>query len=409
MLKRMAGIVFIFVCVTFAWLVLGSTVQFRTSSQDNKLRGAVGQLWGEPQRQAAPRAHYTTREERTVTVERDGKERKESRIQEVCHDVALSASDVKADLALDYRRKGLLWYSTYKVRFTGRYTVANPTKEPQEIHFVFTLPSRGAVYDDLRLSVDGAPARDLRVADGQVSRAVALGPERSCVVEVTYASQGMDEWWYLFGDSVSQVRDFGLTVGTDFEGVDFPPNSVSPSAKTRSGRGWSLRWEYRNLVSGVQLGVALPHRLNPGPWVSEVTFAAPVSLFLFFFLLFIIAARQGVPVHPMHFFFIGAAYFSFHLLLAYLVDHLSVPASFAIASAVSLFLVVSYVRAAVGPRFAFLEVGLSQLLYQVLFAATFFLESFTGLAITVLCVLTLFAVMQYTAKVDWTDAFKKGT
>lgn len=408
MLKRMAGIIFIFLCVTFAWLILASTVQFRTQSQDSKLRAAVGQLWGEPQRQPTPHLHYNTREEQTVTVERDGREQKETRLQTFRHDVALSASDVKARLSLDYRQKGLLWYSTYKIRFVGRYTVTNPTAEPHELLFTFELPSKGAVYDDLRLSVNSTPAEDLKVSDGKVCREIALGPKQSAVVEVAYGSQGMDEWWYVLGDSVSQVRDFGLTVETDFEGVDFPQNSVSPTSKVRAGGGWALRWEYRNLVSGVQIGAAMPHRLNPGPWVSQVTFAAPVSLFLFFFLLFIIAARQKVPVHPMHFFFIGAAYFSFHLLLAYLVDHLSVPLSFGIASATSLLLVVSYMKAAIGSRFAFLEVGLSQLIYQVLFAATFFLESFTGLAITVLCVLTLFAVMQYTAKVDWGEAFKKG-
>ena len=76
-----------------------------------------------------------------------------------------------------------------------------------------------------------------------------------------------------------------------------------------------------------------------------------------------------------------------------------------LASAVSLGLTVSYIRVAISPRFAFLEVGLSQLVYQVLFSATFFQEAYTGLSITVLCILTLFAVMQYTAKVDWAQAF----
>jgi hypothetical protein len=41
----------------------------------------------------------------------------------------------------------------------------------------------------------------------------------------------------------------------------------------------------------------------------------------------------------------------------------------------------------------------------VLFSYTFFFQGFTGLAITVLSVLTLFVVMQYTGKVDWGSLF----
>ena len=48
-----------------------------------------------------------------------------------------------------------------------------------------------------------------------------------------------------------------------------------------------------------------------------------------------------------------------------------------------------------------------QLVYLVLFSYTFFFEGFTGLAITILCVVTLFIVMQMTAKMDWEAIFKK--
>jgi len=61
---------------------------------------------------------------------------------------------------------------------------------------------------------------------------------------------------------------------------------------------------------------------------------------------------RGIDLHPMNYFFLAAAFFSFHLLLAYLVDHLSIHKAFAIAAAVSIFLVVSYLRLVVGIRFA---------------------------------------------------------
>ncbi len=234
-----------------------------------------------------------------------------------------------------------------------------------------------------------------------------LKPGQTEQVEVAYESQGLDEWWYDFGEDVNQVKNFSLTMHTDFEQIDFPPSSISPISKEQLGQGWKLAWQYSNLLSGVKIGMVMPRKLNPGPWVSKVSFSAPISLFLFFFLLFILTTVKKVKVHPMNYFFVGAAFFSFHLLLAYLVSHVSIHLSFLLCSLVSIFLVVSYMRLVVGGRFALVEVGILQFVYLVLFSYTFFFEEYTGLAITVLCILTLFIVMQFTGRVDWDNLFGK--
>ena len=121
--------------------------------------------------------------------------------------------------------------------------------------------------------------------------------------------------------------------------------------------------------------------------------------------MLIITTMRGIDLHPMNYFFLAAAFFSFHLLLAYLVDHISIHASFAIAAAVSVFLVVSYLRLVVGIRFASREAALAQFIYLVMFSYAFFLQGFTGLAITIGSVLTLFVVMQVTGRIRWADKF----
>jgi inner membrane protein involved in colicin E2 resistance len=173
----------------------------------------------------------------------------------------------------------------------------------------------------------------------------------------------------------------------------------------KTDRGWRLTWQYSNLISGIQIGMDMPRKLNPGPFASRVSFFAPVSLFLFLFIMFIITTVRNIRVHPMNYFFISAAFFSFHLLLAYLVDHINIYLAFAICSAVSIFLVISYMRLVVGTRFALLETGLSQFVYLVVFSYVFFLEGYTGLAITIGCILTLFIVMQFTGRIDWEAQF----
>jgi inner membrane protein involved in colicin E2 resistance len=108
----------------------------------------------------------------------------------------------------------------------------------------------------------------------------------------------------------------------------------------------------------------------------------------------------------MNYFFLAAAFFSFHLLLAYLVDHISIHLAFVICSAVSLLLVWSYLRIVVGPRFAALESGVTQLVYLVGFSYAFFFEGLTGLTVTIGAIITLFVVMQMTARIRWAEKFE---
>jgi hypothetical protein len=64
---------------------------------------------------------------------------------------------------------------------------------------------------------------------------------------------------------------------------------------------------------------------------------------------------------------------------------------------------VSYLRLVVGMRFAAVEAGGAQFLYLVLFSYAFFFKGFTGLAITIGSILTLFAVMQMTGRINWRE------
>jgi hypothetical protein len=74
-----------------------------------------------------------------------------------------------------------------------------------------------------------------------------------------------------------------------------------------------------------------------------------------------------------------------------------------ISSLVSIALVVSYLRLVVDLRFAVVDAGLTQLIYLVLFSYAFFFEGFTGLAVTIGAILTLFVVMQMTGRIRWEE------
>ncbi|HVT44694.1 MAG TPA: inner membrane CreD family protein [Thermoanaerobaculia bacterium] len=238
-----------------------------------------------------------------------------------------------------------------------------------------------------------------------VTAAISRPPGSIIPLEVGYRSQGLQTWHYAFGENVVQVRDFVLEMKTDFHSIDFPEETISPGAKQKaSNGGWTLTWKYVNLVTGNRIGMIMPEKLQPGPLAGRISFFAPVSLLFFFFAIFIITSLRRIRLHPMHYFFLATSFFAFHLLLAYLVDHISIHLAFAICSAVSLFLVVSYLRIVTGPRFAFREAALAQLVYLVGFSYAFFFKGFTGLTVTIGAILSLFLVMQLTARIDWAHA-----
>ncbi len=407
MIKRLAAIILIFVCTAGAWFVLGGTVLLRTNTQDDRLRNAVGQLWGTVQVQKTPSVYYETQNKTETQRIESGKTVSEIQTQTVTNYVPLKSSQIDVSLALQHRKKGLLWYPTYAVDFSAHYVVSNDTPEPRAMFINFTFPTAGAVYDNFRFTVGGKELQNIEPSSGSIVQAMKLEPGQKETVEIAYKSQGMSEWGYEFGENVSQVRDFLLNMKTDFTKIDFPQNSISPTSQVQIKDGWDLKWQYSNLLTGVKIGMVMPNKLNPGPWVSKVTFSAPISLFLFFFLLFIFTTLRKIEIHPMNYFFLAAAFFSFHLLLVYLVDHISIHTAFFICSAVSILLVITYMRLVVRTRFALLEIGVTQLVYQVFFSYTFFFEGFTGLVITILSILTLFVVMQMTGKVNWGEVFQK--
>jgi inner membrane protein involved in colicin E2 resistance len=410
MLKRIVAIAFIFLCASAAWMILGATIFSRTYDSGGVLEGQVTSLWGSPQSQSPPTSTSVSEVPKTTETLENGKKRVVTEKVLLTETLPLESSRVDVSLGLEHRQKGLLWYSTYKVGFDGTYAFRNTTGQ-ERVTFALKFPAERAIYDDLVFTVNGASVA-LTNENNSATGTAVVKPGETAALRVAYRSQGLNDWRYNFGGGdanagagVAQVRDFRLKMTTDFKEIDFPQNSLSPSEKREAGGGWELEWNFKNLVSGFQIGMAMPEKLQPGPLAGRISFFAPVSLFFFFFLMFIVTTKRGIELHPMNYFFLATAFFSFHLLLAYMVDHVSIHAAFAASSVVSIFLVISYLRLVVGTRFAAREAGLAQFIYLVMFSYAFFFKGFTGLAVTVGSILTLFVVMQITGRVRWAEKF----
>ncbi len=379
---RLFAVALILVVATVAWVVLGGSVEFRTHDVGQEGTEQVGQLWGSAQIQQAPRFFSANRQ------------------------LALRGSNVTADFELEQRKRGLLWYATYTVDFAGAYTVENVSAEEVVAEMSLVFPSPDGVYDGFGVTVDGTEV-PVTYGEGSAHAKFPIPAGSSVEVATGYRTQGQDEWRYSATEGVSVIENFTLVMTTDFEQIDFPTDTVSPTAKERDGAGWILTWDYERLVSGRQIGLIMPVPLNPGPVASRISYFAPVSLLFYFAALVLLMATRRVRIHPMNFAFLAAGFFAFHLLFAYLVDRVDIYVAFAIASVVSVVLCVSYLAKAVNDRRAVLEAAVGQFVFLVLFSFSFFFEGFTGLAITIGAVLTLGYFMLRTAHLDWAEVFER--
>jgi hypothetical protein len=232
------------------------------------------------------------------------------------------------------------------------------------------------------------------------------------IIEFAYATRGRGRWEYSSQWHTKRrhgaLKNFTLTAHMNFTDIDYPKGSVSPTtpAAGESG-GMTAVWHYDSLLADQTMGIEMPTRTNAGPIAARMSFFAPVSLIFFFTALFTVVILRNIKLHPMHYLFISAGFFAFHILMAYLVDMISIHAAFWICAAVSTALVVSYMRLVAGVKFAVLYVGLAQLVYLVGFSYAFFWVGKTGLTVTIGAIVTLFVLMQATGRLDWSKVFSR--
>ncbi len=411
-MRRLLAIGFVWLASSVAWAILGATLTARSGDKSGALLPEVHALWGPELVQAPPSATGTeTHRARTKEQRFDDATKRYFEVEretDVTTERAmpLEASDLDAAIALEHRRKGLLWFPTYAVEFRGRYEFRNDTARPRAVRVTFPLEKSGVTYDGFAVADAAGGPVEVTFEEGAARFSRPLGPGERLAFDVSYRTRGTARWGYgTFGGGLGpeqgRARSFRLAVTTNFPNVDFQAGTLSPTEHARAGGGWRGTWRFEQIVGTSPVAILLPDKLNPGPLAAKITFFAPVSLLFFFFVTGILLAARSRSIHPMNYFLLACAFFAFHLLFAYLIDHVAVGPAFGAASLVSVALAVSYARLFMGWRAAALQVGVAQLLYLVLFSFSFFWQGFTGLAITVGAILTLFVIMQITGKLDW--------
>jgi len=390
-ISKLLAIGFIFVAVTVAWLVLGGKLSKRNDQSSARAKGSVTGLWGPIQSQSHPRIWTLTTPQQS----------KRSYVQPTS-----SLVDVK--LSYEPKKKGLSWNRTYGAEFSAVYQIENKGSAMRTYYISFPLPSKETSYHDFVFQIGDDVRKDIIPDFGEIKQAVTIPAGKSTEVKVSYRSRGIDRWAYNLGN-VDRIQNFKLNMATNFQEIDFPDGSSSPTSRDfdKSSDMWTLVWNYPDVIRPQGVAMEMPKAKDPGPIAAKVSFFAPVSLLFFFAVLIIFGLIKGISLHPMNYVFLAAGFFAFHLLFAYLVDLVPLHLAFIIASAVSLGLIGSYVRALGGKVLTKIALP-AQFAYLVLFSYSFLFDGVTGLTIAIGSIATLALVMSATAKIDWSEVFAAG-
>lgn len=387
-LPQLVAIGIIFIAVTMAWMILGGTLSKRNHSSTARSQQSVTSLWGAPQNQEHPNLWYYSDPSKTQRV-----------------DVQPTTSKVDVQLTYEPKKKGLTWNRTYLAKFSGTYQITNPSDTEQTFFISFKLPSEYSSYHNFTFKLGDTNTSEVMPDNGKIKQQIHLSAGESAKLIVEYSCRGMDHWRYLFRE-VDRIRHFQLTMQTNFPEIDFLDESSSPTNRdyNDSSDTWSLTWNYPNVIHPQNISMDMPSAKNPAPIAARISFYAPFSLLFFFAVLIIFGLLKGINLHPVNYIFLAAGYFSFHLLFAYLIDLIPLHLAFVIASAVSLALIATYIRAASGTQL--MKIALpAQLAYLTLFSYSFLFKGITGLTITLGSIATLALLMHATAKINWAEVF----
>lgn len=391
--KQIFAIVLIFMLGAGGWSILGTVSEVRSGGYYSSLDFAVQELWGSSIEQAAP----------SLSVKIPGSKKRRT--------IVPSSNTITADIQLEQRKKGLIWYPTYEVDFSGEYAITNTDAVSQNVRLHFPLPSATATYDHFSFLIDGkAKQLTLNTQEG-INQLIELAPGETRSFQINYRTRGLREWRYLLNASQSghsgRVKNLDLIVTSNVDEIDYPDNSLSPMSTDVLDGVTTLRWQADDLITRQNVALIMPEKTNPGPLSARMSYFAPVCLLFFFVLISALSVIKRIKIHPMHYLFVTAGFFAFHLLFAYLVDVINLHVAFLLSSIVSVALVILYLRMALGERFPWKIATAGQLFYLVLFSYSFFIKGMTGLTVTIGSILTLAILMRLTAKMDWHGFFSK--
>lgn len=229
-------------------------------------------------------------------------------------------------LYLSEREKGYALYSGYTIDVVLEYTVANNSSIRTDATFSFPLADGQTLFENFVVKVDDRDlSTDLLFAPNMVSWVTQMDPYQESQVVITYASRGMDYFYYQIPVQ-REIKDFVLTLTVDRLPVsllNYPDGVITPTEikPTADGRGSILTWKLDRAITIAGMGVALVPPVQPGAQVLRVLVLSPYALTLLGAMLALTMLIWGLQVRFIDLALLSAVYTMQFLLMAAISDY----------------------------------------------------------------------------------------
>jgi hypothetical protein len=304
--------------VVFATWVIAAQVEQRNDFAGSHVAQDVESRWGAPVAQPAPSLRYV--QSGTIFTE--------------LKKLPFDRQEVKVDAKMNYRKRGLRYFSGFDFALTAAYRVKNT--EPNDIDVAFIFPielnKSQVLLSELKFQVDGEDAElDLGKGGNRLVWTGRIAKGQSTEFQIRYQARGLESFVYKLDPSLP-ARNVRLHVGVaGGENFDYPAGVLSASNVTQTRAGVALDWAFPSLESGVNLGVILPAEKTFDSIIATMARRAWVPFLAFAGLLLLLSARHERPLLFYESWLLASAFGFTFVLLAYLAAFLNFYLAYAIA------------------------------------------------------------------------------
>lgn len=340
----------------------------RTSFANSELHRDVMDRWGAPIVQPSPSVRYVP----------------SGAVFNTLSPLPLASQEVVVDAAMNYRKRGLVYFSGFDFTFRGDYTARNEQARDIDIAFVFpiNLEKNKVLLSNLLFLVNGQPAKvDLDNSSDKLVWTGRLAAGAQVAFRVAFHGRGLDSLTYSL-DPAAPVRNLHLAMhirgGDNF---DYPDGVVPANASRTHGDEVWLDWRYDSLQSGIPVGVILPSEKSFDQLIATMVRRGWAPFLLFFAGLCSLCLYFDRPLRMYESYLLAASYGLFFVLIAYLAAFLNFYVAWLLSLLIAGGLALSYLRFVL-PRAAgryVLGLLLSSLLVP---SAAVVLQGYTGLIYT---------------------------
>lgn len=372
---------FIFMPLLIGFFALSMRLEYRTDRAIGHQKASVERIWGGGLAQPMPSVRYKRFGSDVSSLSKGD----------------IYASNVAVNLAVDYRKKGLVYHTGYNANFTGQYTIHNPENEKIYLSFIFPYPTKPGegLLRNIKLLVNGEEdVKDTEYQPTLVLWTGLLEAGKSLEITVIYDGRGLNQFEYGF-EPARQINNFSMEITVQgAKDLDYAESTMPPTETPQERpKGKTLSWKLDRALTQSNIGVILPDKLNVSKQLNIMTYRAPAFFMLFLISLLITFILSGITPNFIQVAIISVTYCAFYPLFAYLTVYIDLIFAFMIAFGVIGLLIFNYLRILHTMRIA-LAVVIAYTFYLGITSIAALLPMYTGLILTIEGVILIGIIMQ---------------